>query len=126
MGLCILDDIENIRNSRKEVYETYKKELEGIVEFQEQNENSTQNYSYFPVVFENEEQLLKVQKALSKKNIFPRRYFYPSLDTLTYIEPKQECEISRDISRRILCLPIYAELEKDVQDTIVGTIKDNL
>lgn len=126
MGLCILDDIENIRNSRKEVYETYKKELEGIVEFQEQNENSTQNYSYFPVVFENEEQLLKVQKALSKKNIFPRRYFYPSLDTLTYIEPKQECEISRDISKRILCLPIFTELEKDVQDTIVGTIKDNL
>ncbi len=123
MGLCILDDIENIRNSRKEVYETYKKELEGIVEFQEQNENSTQNYSYFPVVFENEEQLLKVQKALNEKEIFPRRYFYPSLDTLDYIEPKQECEISRDISKRILCLPIYAGFEKDVLDAIISTIK---
>ena len=29
-------------------------------------------------------------------------------------KPKQECEISRDVSKRILCLPIYAELEKDV------------
>lgn len=126
MGLCVLDDIEEIKNSRKEVYETYKKELDGIVQFQEQNENSTQNYSYFPVVFKSEEQLLKVQKALNEREIFPRRYFYPSLDTLDYIEPKQECKTSRDISKRILCLPIFTELEKDVQDTIIEIIKDNL
>ena len=42
------------------------------------------------------------------------------------IKPKQECEISRDISKRILCLPIYAELEKEVQDIIIKTIKENL
>ena len=123
MGLCVLDEIENIKNSRKEVYETYQKELNGIVQFQEQNKNATENYSYFPIVFKTEEQLLKVQKALNDKQIFPRRYFYPSLDTLEYIEPKQECKISRDISKRILCLPIYAELEKDVQDIIISTIK---
>ena len=123
MGLCVLDEIENIKNSRKEVYETYQKELNGIVQFQEQNKNATENYSYFPIVFKTEEQLLKVQKALNDENIFPRRYFYPSLDTLEYIEPKQECKISRDISKRILCLPIYAELEKDVQDIIISTIK---
>ncbi len=126
MGLCVLDDIEEIKEKRKVILEKYRKELKDLVQFQEQNENSTENYSYFPVVFKTEEQLLKVQKALSKKDIFPRRYFYPSLDTLDYIEPKQECKISRDISKRILCLPIFTELEKDVQDTIVGTIKDNL
>lgn len=126
MGLCVLDDIEEIKNSRKEVYETYQKELEGIVQLQVQNTNTIQNYSYFPVVFKNEEQLLKVQKALNKKDIFPRRYFYPSLDTLDYIEPKQECKISRNISKRILCLPIYAELEQNIQDTIIEIIKDNL
>jgi dTDP-4-amino-4,6-dideoxygalactose transaminase len=126
MGLCILDDIESIKNSRKKVYETYQKELEGIVQFQKQNENATQNYSYFPVVFKNEEELLTVQKALNEKDIYPRRYFYPSLDTLNYIEPKQECKISRDISIRILCLPIYAELEEDIQDVIIKIIKENL
>ena len=41
-------------------------------------------------------------------------------------KPKQKCKISRDISKRILCLPIYAELEKDVQDIIIKTIKENL
>lgn len=126
MGLCLLDDIEKIKKNRKNIYEKYQKELKGLVKFQEQNENVTQNYSYFPVVFENEEQLLKVQKALNQKDIFPRRYFYPSLDTLEYIEPKQECKISRDISKRILCLPIYAELTKAEQNSILNIIKQNI
>ena len=97
-----------------------------MVNFQKRNENATQNYSYAPVIFKSEKELLKVQKALNDKQIFPRRYFYPSLDTLTYIEPKQECKISRDISKRILCLPIFNELEKDTQSIIIKTIKDNL
>ncbi|MDX4071374.1 DegT/DnrJ/EryC1/StrS family aminotransferase [Aliarcobacter skirrowii] len=126
MGLCVLDDIEKIKEKRKDILEIYTRELKDLVLFQKQNEKATQNYSYFPVMFKSEEQLLKAQKALNEKQIFPRRYFYPSLDTLTYIEPKQECKISRDISKRILCLPIFPELEKDVQDTVIKTIKENL
>ena len=126
MGLCVLDDIEEIKQKRKDILENYREELNGLVQFQEQNENATENYSYFPVVFESEEQLLKVQKALNEQEIMPRRYFYPSLDTLSYIEPKQICEISRDISTRILCLPIYAELEKEIQQKIINTIHQSL
>jgi dTDP-4-amino-4,6-dideoxygalactose transaminase len=96
------------------------------VQFQEQNSNATQNYSYFPIVLEREEQLLKVQKALNDEQIFPRRYFYPSLDTLDYIEPKQECKISRDISKRILCLPAFVELRQDEQEIIINIIKENI
>ncbi|MCT7569083.1 DegT/DnrJ/EryC1/StrS family aminotransferase [Aliarcobacter butzleri] len=126
MGLCVLDDIEKIKNKRKDILENYKRELKDLLLFQKQNENATENYSYFPVIFKNKKQLLKVQKALNGKQIFPRRYFYPSLDTLKYIEPKQKCKISRDISERILCLPIYAELEIDIQNTIIKIIKENL
>ena len=103
MGLCILDDIEKIKTNRKKVVENYRENLNNIVQFQEQNINASENYSYFPILFKNEEELLKVQKALNEKQIFPRRYFYPSLDTLDYIKPKQICEISQDISKRILC-----------------------
>lgn len=117
MGLCVLDDIEEIKESRKVILECYQKELKDVVVFQEQNANATENYSYFPVVFENEVQLLKVQKALNEKDIFIRHW--------TYIEPKQECQISRDISKKILCLPIYAELEKNIQDEIIKIIKGN-
>lgn len=123
MGLCVLDDMKQIKQNRKLVYTTYQHELQGLVQFQEPNPHATQNYSYFSVMFKNEEELLRVQKALHEQNIFPRRYFYPSLDTLDYIEPKQECIISRDISKRILCLPIYAELEKDIQKKIIAIIK---
>ncbi len=126
MGLCVLDDIEAIMQSRKRVYEMYQKELKDFVQFQEQNQNATQNYSYFPIVFTSEEQLLKVQKTLNEQSIFPRRYFYPSLDILSYIEPKQEMPISRDISKRILCLPIYHELEPSCQINIMSIIKKNL
>ena len=126
MGLCVLDDIEEIKEKRKIIIENYREELKDLVQFQKQNENASENYSYFPIVLKSEGQLLKVQKALNNENIFPRRYFYPSLDTLEYIEPKQECKISRDISKRILCLPIYAELQQYVQDAILKTIKENL
>ena len=126
MGLCILEDIEKIKNSRKSIYKKYQNEFKDLVQFQEQNKNSIQNYSYFPIIFDSQEQLSKVQKALNKKDIFPRRYFYPSLDTLDYIEPKQECKISRDISKRVLCLPIFYELEEKIQNTIIEIIKDNL
>ena len=75
------------------------------------------------MLFESEEQLLRVKNALNDKEIFPRRYFYPSLDTLNYIEPKQFKPISRDISKRILALPIYPELEDNEQTNIIDTIR---
>lgn len=124
MGLCVLDDMEEIKQDRKIILKKYQTELQGLVQFQKQN--ATQNYSYFPIVLENEEQLKRVQKALNTQQIFPRRYFYPSLDTLNYIEPKQYCTISRDISKRILCLPIYPSLENIIQIQIIQIIKDSL
>lgn len=126
MGLCVLEDIQKITEIRESISKKYNHELKDLVQFQEQNEYASENYSYFPVVFENEKQLLRVKKALNAKDIFPRRYFYPSLDTLSYIEPKQECIISRRISKKILCLPIYVELESKTQDIIIQTIKESL
>jgi len=123
MGLCVLDDIENIKEKRKVIYDIYKKELCNIVKFQKQNDYSTLNYSYFPIILQNEEEVLKMQKALNNEEIFPRRYFYPSLDTLSYIKPKQICDISRDISSKILCLPIYIGLENKKQSKIINIIK---
>tara|TARA_X000000368_G_C23024032_1_gene709352 strand:- start:609 stop:1682 length:1074 start_codon:yes stop_codon:yes gene_type:complete len=126
MGLCVLDDMQDLNSNRRIVYDLYKIELEAVVRFQEQNKDSTQNYSYFPIILESEDQLNKIEKALNKEDIYPRRYFYPSLDTLSYINPPQFCEISRDISSRILCLPIYAELEVKEQKKIIKTLINNL
>ncbi|WP_394145876.1 DegT/DnrJ/EryC1/StrS family aminotransferase [Vibrio atypicus] len=122
MGLCVLDDMDGIYSYRKEVYNTYKSKLEQHLRLQERCDESSNNYSYFPVVFESEELLLKVEARLNNENVFPRRYFYPSLDTLSYIEPKQVAVNSRDISSRILCLPIYKGISSSIVSKIIEII----
>lgn len=123
MGLCVLDEIENITTQRKEIWQTYQQELEGLVKFQKWNEYSKPNYAYVPVLFEAEEQLLKVETKLKESNIIPRRYFYPSLDTLDYLKNKQACLTSRDIASRILCLPIYPGLLVEQQQKVIDVLK---
>ena len=126
MGICVLDDIDIILGKREDIFNIYKEELKTYVDFQEKNKNATNNFSYFPIILKNEKQLKIIQKALNKKFIYPRRYFYPSLDSLSYIEPKQYCFKSRNISSKILCLPVYIELIVEEQMKIIQTIKDCL
>jgi dTDP-4-amino-4,6-dideoxygalactose transaminase len=65
------------------------------------------------VLFESEKALKRVEKSLQERNIFPRRYFYPSLDELDFLNANSGVmEISRDISHRILCLPFFEGLEE--------------
>lgn len=126
MGLCVLDDINELNLKRSLIYELYKNELDGFVTFQEQNCDATPNHSYFPIILESEDQLKIVESALNKSAIFPRRYFYPSLDTLRYIKKNQFCEVSRNIASRVLCLPIYPGLEIKQQKLIVEIIKNEV
>jgi len=126
MGLCILDEMNEILNKRKNVYERYERELGEFVEFQTGNRDASKNYAYFPIMLKDEKQMFRVKDALNKEEVFPRRYFYPSLDTLNYIEPKQYSPVSRDISTRILTLPIYPTLEKGDQDMIIRIVKKHL
>lgn len=127
MGHCVLDDVDLLMHQRKRRTEIYRAQLEGFrgLTFPRQETNSTENYSYFPVIFENESVLLAVMKALNDKQIFPRRYFHPSLESLNYIVP-QSAPISSDIASRILCLPLYPELGKSDQTEIVDIIRKAL
>jgi dTDP-4-amino-4,6-dideoxygalactose transaminase len=64
-----------------------------------------------PVIFESESKLLLVKENLKKVNINIRRYFYPSLSTLEFLgDHPSSCHHADDISRRIACLPLYADL----------------
>lgn len=126
MGLCVLDDIELITRQRQKIWQTYQQELTGLVQFQDFNTDSNNNYAYAPVLFKSEQQLLKVEKALKKNDIIPRRYFYPSLETLDYLQTNQQCKHSQDIVRRILCLPLYPALQANEQSTIINVIKEAL
>ena len=126
MGLCVLDDINLILEKRKATYNNYDQALSGAVQLQERNNNSSNNYAYFPIVLESEDQLLSIVQKLNKIQIFPRRYFRPSLNKLGYVEQGQACPISEDISNRVLCLPLSHSIKEKDQNIIVNTILEAL
>lgn len=128
MGLANLKYINDIILERKNISEKYDKFLKGKVKTMEKVVGLEYNYIYYPIVLKDEKQTLEIIRNLNNEQINPRRYFYPSLNTLKFIENKQKCPISEDISNRILCLPLYnglkdEEIEK-ISRIILEKIKD--
>lgn len=128
MGLCILEDIQQNIAKRKLIHQYYFQAFEGHsrIQLQRIQAATTSNYTYFPIVLESEEVLLVLQSSLQKSDIYPRRYFYPSLEQLPYIQQKQAMPVSSSISKRVLCLPIYESLEAETYQTITDIILKEL
>jgi dTDP-4-amino-4,6-dideoxygalactose transaminase len=122
MGLAVLPYMSSILEGRRKVIETYDHNL-GFSKFKRLilRDYTQWNYSYYPITFESEKEILKVQKKLSDNGIFARRYFYPSLNTLPYIK-NIEMPISESISERILCLPLYVGLSSEEMSLICNLI----
>ncbi|MFB9862593.1 DegT/DnrJ/EryC1/StrS family aminotransferase [Rufibacter immobilis] len=119
MGLCNLKYIQEILLKRKELTERYDQMLRPLrVKRPLVHSNHEANYSYYPVVFENEQALLKAIEALHGIYAYPRRYFYPSLETLNYVSCLHPVTNSADIAKRILCLPLYHDLSVEEVDMI--------
>ena len=111
MGLCMLPKLDKIINERKAVFEAYNERLNfDKIKKPLFNINSEYNYSYYPVIFETQETLLLARDSLFKNGIAARRYFYPSLNELTFSGNSQDCPFSEDISRRVLSLPLFTDL----------------
>ncbi|MDI5934144.1 DegT/DnrJ/EryC1/StrS family aminotransferase [Halomonas kalidii] len=122
MGLCILDDIDEIMERRAEIWNRYRSGLQGVVEFQEINKECEINCSYFPVVFESERMLISVKSELEEAGMCPRRYFYPSLDILSGVPPHDAKANSRAVSERVLCLPIYPDMTTEDVRAVIDNI----
>ncbi|SFF60155.1 dTDP-4-amino-4,6-dideoxygalactose transaminase [Salegentibacter agarivorans] len=119
MGLSVLPYMNKILEARKKIVDFYNENLDfSKLQKLKIREGTNCNNSYYPVTFENEETLLKVQRSLNEKEIYPRRYFYPSLNTLSYID-YIEMPVSEAISSRVLCLPLYAGLKPNELKKIV-------
>ena len=71
-------------------------------------------------------EMLATKKALEKNSVYPRRYFYPSLNKLPFLHSANECMVSEDISQRILCLPSYDDLTENEIKKIVMIISESL
>jgi dTDP-4-amino-4,6-dideoxygalactose transaminase len=126
MGLAVFPYLETIITDRKRVVEFYNENLDlSQIQTLKIRANTEWNYSYYPVIFKSEAQLLAIQKKLNEHQIFPRRYFYPSLNTLPYLE-RIAMPVSESISERVLCLPLYVGLSTEDLSLIVSLIHENI
>lgn len=125
MGLAVLPHLDFIIEKRKAAVSVYKKSLQkDAVQYMHIREAAEWNYSYFPVILHSEKVLDNVLEELNENNIYPRRYFYPSLNTLEYIE-KSNMPHSENISKRILCLPLSHDIEFGVIEFISAIINQH-
>lgn len=122
MGLCNLESVDEILEKRKSLSLHYFDRLKDLkAKFPKLNSSKDYNYAYFPVLFDAEELMLKCLQALELNKIYCRRYFYPSLSTLPYVE-NSVMPVCNDVSRRIVCLPLYHTLTVSDLDLICRII----
>ncbi len=126
IGLAVLPHMESIINSRKQVVQLYNNHLDfSKLSKLKLREETQWNYSYYPIVFDEQVTVALVQKALNEQNIFPRRYFYPSLNSLPYVK-HEIMPNSDEIASRILCLPLFDSLDSKIVLTIIKMINSLL
>ena len=113
INIRYIDDIIAERKRLSELYDSLIKTTNLLTRPSKQK-GLKYNFSYYPVLFKDEGKLVAAFKKLAKLDIFPRRYFYPSLNTLNYLNRSFDCPVSEDIAARIACLPLYVGLEDDV------------
>lgn len=132
MGICNLRHIDEEIAKRKQVTAWYMERLKGLEGislrfFQKEVES---NYAYFPIIID--EKIFgrtrnEIYVELAKNNIFARKYFYPLTNEFECFHSKYDVwstPIAKRISKRVLTLPIYADLAEYSVDNICMIIKN--
>jgi dTDP-4-amino-4,6-dideoxygalactose transaminase len=124
MGLAVLPYMQEILKERSKVVAYYDDNLktDRLSRIKIRTETDW-NSAYYPVLFESENHLLEIEKSLHDIEVFPRRYFYPSLTNLQYV-PQSSCEIASSVSSRILCLPLFYGLSEHEVKRITSIINN--
>jgi dTDP-4-amino-4,6-dideoxygalactose transaminase len=122
MGICNLKHIHSIMETRKRQWLHYKKCFAATdLQVVTGEDSFDYNYSYFPIVLSSEAKLQAVFARLKEDNIIARRYFYPALNTLPFVE-QQACPVAESIAARVLCLPVFHDLSPADQDRIIQIV----
>jgi dTDP-4-amino-4,6-dideoxygalactose transaminase len=128
MGLVNLPYLPKIIANREKVVRQYDANLnfKKLHKPTETDKHTLYNFAYYPVIFPSANITNKIIEALGKEQIYPRRYFYPSLNTLIYLKNPESCPVSEDISLRVLSLPLYPELASEDVTRIIEIIGNEL
>ena len=118
MGLVNLKYIESILESREKQCKRYADWMKYLnVRTIKLTPEASVNFSYYPVLFDSEAALLKAIELLNGNWIYPRRYFYPSLNNLNYVT-SLDTPVCDEICSKVLCLPVYHSLSMEEIDFI--------
>lgn len=124
MGLALIPCFTDILTRRRTQWWRYHALLSGSATgLATIPENCAYNHAYFPVVLRDEGTLVQVLRMLASRDIHPRRYFYPSLTELPYIQAAGTCPVAEDIARRVLCLPLAHGLTEAIIDEIAHVVR---
>ena len=130
MGLCNLRHVDEEIAKRKAVVERYRSHLAGVAGLQLNpiQENVASNYAYFPVIFDEKvfgQSRNEVMDALAEQGIGARKYFYPLTNTVDCFQGKYDpaqTPVALRLSKRVLTLPLYADLALEDVDRICRII----
>lgn len=134
MGICNLRHIDGQICARKDIYNRYKENLDGLkgVVLKEDQVGVQSNYAYFPVLFK--EDLCGISRdevydGLAKEHIYARKYFYPLVSRMPCYSQRgfnSDTPVAEYISKEVLCLPMYADLSNSDVDRICMAIRNLL
>lgn len=130
MGLCNLRHVEEEIEKRRKVYEKYVELLSNVegIQLLKQQEDVQPNYAYFPVVFHEKgfgASRNEVCEALKQEEIYARKYFYPLTNEFDCFHGKYDVNdtpVALHISKRVLTLPMYADLSIEDVERICNVI----
>lgn len=130
MGICNLRHVEEEIAKRKAVVERYREHLDGVdgLQINPIQKDVTSNYAYFPVIFDEKvfgSSRNEVFEALAKEGIGARKYFYPITNSFDCFHGKYDVNstpVALHLSKRVLTLPLYADLALDDVDKICKII----
>lgn len=133
MGICNLRHIQCEIAKRKKIVEKYRELLAPVegVHYLEEQPHVKSNYGYFPVLIDEEvfgRTRNQVYEKFREHDIYSRKYFYPLTSDQACFRNKYKSvplKNARYISERILVLPLYADLEIDKVEEIVGLLKQD-
>lgn len=122
MGLALLPHFPEILKGRRRRSELYDQLLiNAPVETVDWREDLERNYAYYPILLETEQDLLAARERMQALDIYPRRYFYPVLSSLPYVD-SPPMTIAEGAARRVLCLPMGHDVGEDVQTKIAAAL----
>lgn len=129
MGLCNLKYIDEYITKRRKLYDRYKEKLNDTGLGFQKILASKYNYIYMPVLFKTRLDRDKVYENLKANNIKARKYFYPLTANFSYFSgenliKKYNLKVAPSISERILCLPLYSNLNFQAQDKVIKIIRE--